>query len=195
MSLALGLAALCMAAIASAACPPQGEAADDYGRELNRLKNRETEPATFGRPITLEALLVPGDDVRRWANDRGVVVEATVVDVVMGAVESCNCHATGDDDRDTHLELALDAGEIRGSRRVIAEVTPRWRRRMAARGVDWSTQALRAHLIGRRVRIRGWMLFDGEHMGDARNTAPRGRGNARATAWEIHPVTGIDPLP
>lgn len=109
----------------------------------------------------------------------------------MGAVESCNCHATGDEERDTHIELAMSSGEVRGSRLVIAEVTPRWRRLMAARGVDWTTEGLKARFLGKRVRISGWMLFDGEHMGEARNTAPKGRGNARATAWEIHPVTAI----
>jgi len=43
---------------------------------------------------------------------------------------------------------------------------------MGARGVDWSTRALRDHYLGRWVRVRGWMLFDTEHKGEAENTAP-----------------------
>jgi hypothetical protein len=35
------------------------------------------------------------------------------------------------------------------------------------------------------------MLFDTEHVGESENTAPGSPGNWRATAWEIHPVTGI----
>lgn len=182
------------ATVASAACPQQGDAADEYGRELNKLKNRDHAPTSYGREIGLEDLLVPGNDFQRWDSNRGVQLVATVVGVRLGAVESCNCHATADAERDTHLELALASEENRGSHLVIAEVTPRWRSLMASRGVDWSTAALRANYLGRKIRIRGWMLFDGEHMGDAKNTAPKGRGNARATAWEIHPVTGIDLL-
>jgi hypothetical protein len=35
------------------------------------------------------------------------------------------------------------------------------------------------------------MFFDGEHADEAENTHPNGKHNWRATAWEVHPVTGI----
>ncbi len=44
---------------------------------------------------------------------------------------------------------------------------------------------------GRWVKVRSWMLFDVEHLNEAENTAP-GRGNWRATAWEIHPVASVE---
>jgi hypothetical protein len=74
------------------------------------------------------------------------------------------------------------------TRRVTVEVTPRWRAIMAAQRVDGSTRALRGHLLGRWVRVRGWMLFDAEHKGESENTAPGRPRNWRATAWEVHPV-------
>jgi hypothetical protein len=37
-----------------------------------------------------------------------------------------------------------------------------------------------------RVRISGWLMFDGEH--------PDQVGKTRGTLWEIHPVMRIDVL-
>jgi hypothetical protein len=67
---------------------------------------------------------------------------------------------------------------------------------MASRGVDWSTRTCATiNYLGRCVRVRGWMLFDAEHKGEAENTAPGRPRNWRATAWEIHPVTSIEVAP
>ena len=63
---------------------------------------------------------------------------------------------------------------------------------MAAQKVDWSTRALRDRLLGRWIKVRGWMLFDVEHQKASENTAPGRERNWRATAWEIHPVTSIE---
>jgi hypothetical protein len=66
---------------------------------------------------------------------------------------------------------------------------------MASRGADWSTRPLRDHFLGRWVKVRGWMLFDAEHKGEAENTAPGRPRNWRATAWEVHPVKSIEVVP
>jgi hypothetical protein len=47
-------------------------------------------------------------------------------------------------------------------------------------------------LLGRWVKVTGWMLFDVEHQSEAENTAPGRPRNWRATAWEVHPVTAIE---
>jgi len=75
--------------------------------------------------------------------------------------------------------------------RVILEVTPPIRAWARKQGFDWSTDALARDLVGRRCRFEGWLLFDAGHADEAENTNPRRRGNWRATAWEIHPVTAI----
>jgi hypothetical protein len=79
-----------------------------------------------------------------------------------------------------------------GSKRVIVEVTPRWREIMKKKGIDWTTSALRKTLLGRWVKVKGWMLFDFEHKDEAENTKLGRARNWRATAWEIHPVTSIE---
>ena len=81
---------------------------------------------------------------------------------------------------------------------MIVEVTPRWRRAMREAGVDWSTAGLRAALLGRRVRVRGWLFYDGHHADESARHDPgdrRGGANWRATAWEVHPVTAMALLP
>ncbi len=171
-----------------------GDAVASDVQALNLLKNRDTPPGTVNPAITLSALLQPGSDTSRFVSNNGAEFEAIIYDVLVGGVETANCHATDALNRDTHIELVLDATHIAPSQRIIAEVTPRWRAAMAASGVDWSTTALTA-LKGRRVRLRGWMLYDFEHAGESENTAPGRVGNWRASAWEIHPITALTVLP
>jgi hypothetical protein len=106
-----------------------------------------------------------------------------------------NCHARDASDRDTHIELVLDPLSSSGSERVIVEVTPRTRAFMASGGVDWSTHALRVDLLGRWVRVTGWLFFDAEHTNQSQHTAPGRPDPWRATAWELHPVTAIETVP
>lgn len=91
----------------------------------------------------------------------------------------------------------MNPQEASDKARHIIEVTPRWRAIKAKAsatgkcGVDWSTTALANSLVGKWVIIAGWMFFDGEHADEDKNTHPNGKHNWRATAWEVHPVTGI----
>jgi hypothetical protein len=172
----------------------EGDARSPGVRALDRLKNRYTAPRAedMDSAITLEAILAPGNDISRWKVKEGAEVVGYVWDVKRGGVESANCQARGDPDRDTHIELALDPMHSGSSLRMIVEVTPRWRYLMNARGMDWSTRALRDQFLGRWVKVRGWKLFDAEHKTESENTAPGRPRNWRATAWEIHPVTSIE---
>ena len=137
-------------------------------------------------------MLARGTDVARWNSQQAVRVDAYVVGVTLGPPESCNCGAQDERHRDIHLELALSPTEVRGWRIVVAEVTPRWRGALLAGRWDQSFEGLRQTILGKQVRVAGWLLFDHEHARNARNTAKPGKGNARATAWEIHPVTSLE---
>lgn len=176
-------------------CPPEGNATSGAVKALNRLKNRDAAPTPdqINKAVTLAAMLQHGDDRGRWKVRYGVEVIGYVWDVKPGGIESCNCDAKAIGDRDTHVELVLDpmAGNA-ATRRVITEVSPRWRAKMAAQGIDWRTRALSDHFKGRWVKIQGWLLLDSEHLGAAENTAPGGARNWRATAWEVHPITNIE---
>ena len=174
-------------------CGMEGDGRSLGVRALDRLKNRYTQPSSeqIDSRITLEAILVPGNDISRWKVKEGAEIVGYVSDVKRGGIEGTNCHAKDDPDRDTHIELVLDPMHSDSSARMIVEVTPRWRYIMRERGTDWSTRALRDQFLGRWVKVRGWMLFDSEHKGQSESTALGQPRNWRATAWEIHPVTSI----
>lgn len=175
-------------------CPTEGDAANPAVRELNRLKNRTTppDPQQIDPAVTLSALLEPGYDRGRWNESHAAEIIGYVEDVKVGGVETVNCRATDPEHRDTHIELVLDPMNASADHRVIVEVTPRARVLAEQRGEDWSTSALRDHLQGRSVRVRGWLLFDTEHESQSVNTAPGRPRDWRATAWEIHPVTSLE---
>ena len=177
-----------------AQCGLAGDATSTDVQTLNLLKNRDAAPSEVNPGISLSAMLHPGSDTARFSNFDGVEIEAVVYDVLMGGVETANCHATAAANRDTHIELVVDGSHTAPTQRIICEVTPRWRTAVVATGADWSTTALMA-LKGRHVRLRGWMIYDFEHAGASENTAPGKVGNWRASAWEIHPITAITVLP
>ncbi len=121
-----------------------------------------------------------------------------VANVIVGGIETTNCHAKDDAERDTHIELVVDPNDANDEiKHVIVEVTPRIRNVMAQQGQDWSTKALRTNLLGRRMTFTGWMLFDQEHAKESANTARPDRPAKvwRATAWEIHPIMAMFSAP
>ncbi len=175
-------------------CGMEGDATSVVVRQLNRLKNRYVAPRAdqIDSTATLGDILEPGNDEARWTDTVGAEIVGYVLDVKKGGTETCNCHSTNPQYRDTHIELILNPAHQQPVKRVIVEVTPRWRAIMKQQGIDWSTAALQKALTGHWVRVRGWLLFDLEHAGEAENTNPHGRANWRATAWEIHPITALE---
>jgi SH3-like domain-containing protein len=174
-------------------CPPEGSATQEYRRAANRLKDRVTRPraSEIDPAVTLAAMLARGADETRWQSTQGAAITGIVVDVKRGSQETVNCGATDKQFQDTHIAVALHAGDPDTSW-VIVEVTPRWRAYLAAQGTAWwATDSLRARLKGHSVTFTGWMFFDGEHQDEAENTKPKAPRNWRGTAWEVHPVTGI----
>jgi hypothetical protein len=173
-------------------CGITGSATSPLVQRLNYMKNRSSIPKAkdINAAITLDALLATGKDTRRWSDDSAAQIEGIVFDAKPGGIETTNCRAENLADRDTHIEIVESLDDSGPTRRMIVEVTPRTRALGAARGLDWSTQALQA-LKGHRVRVKGWMLFDFEHVDESENTAPKRRDNWRATAWEIHPLTDM----
>jgi hypothetical protein len=177
-------------------CGMAGNSAGAQGQALNRLKNRFTAPGpdVVDTAVTLAAMVAPGEDRDRWSAERGASIVGYVRNVKPGGFETSNCLAKGRLDRDTHIELVPDPADASGLP-VIVEVTPRWRALMAARGVDWATATLRRQLLGRWVRVTGWLMFDAEHANAAANTAPGHPHDWRATAWEVHPITDLLVVP
>jgi hypothetical protein len=162
---------------------------------LNEYKNRFAFPRKedYLPNITIEQLAA-GRDESEFPMDKAVILTGYVFSVKMGGVETCNCKTKDEAFRDTHIELTPDEQHTSEEYRLIVEVTPRLRGLMAAKGVDWSTEALKATLPGHRVKISGWLFYDEEHKSQAFATNPGGERNWRASCWEVHPVTYIKVL-
>ena len=102
-----------------------------------------------------------------------------------------NCGKSDAKYKDAHIELVVQPTNTAKRKRVIVEITPRWRSFLATQGEDWSTTVLANRLENKWVRFTGWLFFDGEHDDESENTTPGRPENWRATAWEIHPVTSL----
>jgi hypothetical protein len=172
-------------------CPPRGCALTTEKRALALLKNRDTQPRTtdFDSRSTLDALLAPGEDRSRWSQSGAGAIEGYVIDVQAGSIEAANCFSLTR--RDVHIHVALKP-DAPPRESVVVEVSPRSADSARARGEDWSLDALRRELIGRRCRFEGWLMFDRDHADESENTASGNPVNWRATAWELHPVTRIE---
>jgi len=178
-------------------CGSDGIAFRPAVRRLNQLKNRDStpQPADLDSSVTLQTMLEPGYDRWRWHEERAASIVGYVRYVRSGGWESVNCYGVRPRDRDTYILLVADLTHTDSTPRVAIEVTPRWRARMRQRGEDWSTAALKARLLGRRVRATGWLLFDAPNEDASQHTAVDPSLNARTTAWELHPVTSIELVP
>ena len=84
----------------------------------------------------------------------------------------------------------LDKNVTDEKKRMICEITPRWRKRLGEYGIPSNLEALAARSA--RVRITGWMFFDPDHENESENSHPGNHNNWRATGWEIHPVTAFE---
>ncbi len=162
---------------------------------LNVYKNRYKFPrkSDFVAGISLRQLLESSSE-HDFPIDKAIILTGYVYDVKMGGVETCNCKATDQDHRDTHIELTPDANHTTPEYRLIVEVTPRVRTLLAMKGEDWSTSELKERLIGRRVKVAGWLFYDEEHESQSVANRPNGARNWRASCWEVHPVTYIKTL-
>jgi hypothetical protein len=175
-------------------CPSAGIAITARARELHRLKNRTALPqaADFDSTVTLEALLQPGDDRKRWSTDRAARVQGLVIDVAYAGSEAANCFNPCR--RDIHILIATRKDAPK-SEHVVVEVTPNSHDWAAAHGMDWSEKTLQAQLVGHWCQFEGWLYFDLGHAEDSENISPGKPENWRATAWEIHPITKITVMP
>jgi len=193
LGIAVGIASPLVAQDDFHGCGMAGTAKPAGIKAVNRYKNRYTPPADtdIDAGVTLKALLKIGDDTNRFDDDKAAEFVGYVYDVKPGGTETCNCAATDPALRDTHIELVPSPTLNDKTRRVIVEVTPRWREKMAAQGEDWSTATLKTKIKHKWVRVRGWLLADIEHTGNAAHTNPGGTNVWRATIWEVHPITTL----
>jgi hypothetical protein len=127
----------------------------------------------------------------------GVVVKGFLLKVKAEGKESCNCGLGRRIDTDVHLalvsklpdtetEVAITQSEQNS---VTAEITPRVR----GDNEKWLFKNVN-DLEGFYVRLTGLLMLDTKHIPQSQRLQGErlNHGLARATNWEIHPVTKIE---
>lgn len=172
-------------------CPESGFALSTERRELQRLKNRTAipQPGNFDTAVTLEKMLQPGDDSRRWSQTRAAKVEGYVISIANGPLELTNCYMPCNRDIHIHIGSRPDAPP---REQVVLEVTPRMQDWAVRQGWDWSEEKLKSVMLNQRCSFEGWLFYDSHHAGESENNVPGRTDNWRATAWEIHPITNFE---
>ncbi|RPI67495.1 MAG: hypothetical protein EHM43_07880 [Ignavibacteriae bacterium] len=174
-------------------CPKHGSAVQQRAKDLNVKKNRTDVPAPsqIKKSVTFETLMTATEKPRTFKEGDAVSIVGYVVEVRIGAIETCNCKATDPWKRDSHIEMVtdlMDAGNK--EKRLVVEVTPHFREMAKAAGLDWSQDGMKQEFEGRWVRVTGWAFYDAMHDDES-----AGSGNEhiwRGTPWEVHPVTSIE---
>lgn len=172
-------------------------------RAIEPLETKSREMERDGRKFTIYEV----QNVDNRFEKMGVSVVGYVKKAfAAGRGESCNCGAREDNQIDAHIELVLYPNEAINETKetFIVEVTER-SRRLAAMGLlasnigtDWNTTILNDKLVGRWVKFSGWLFYDNDHVSGSWQSDKGdsfGETNWRATAWEVHPVMGIEVLP
>jgi hypothetical protein len=182
-------------------CGPHGSVKNPQQVEytMNPKKNRYDTPSQsdFNTEITLKKLISPTATQGKFTEGQAIDLVGYVDLVMVGGTESCNCKTVNPKYRDTHIELVPTPGDTASQDILIVEVTPRMREIEQAQAVDWATATLKKTLSGHKVRIKGWLMFDWDHIDENWADDPddsKGKPNWRASCWEVHPITSIEIL-
>lgn len=175
---------------------PQGETSPEG--ELVNFPNRLN-------PNNQRAVTVVGfvKDIRIMGCGTGNTVYVQVEPPEKPGVQSANCYANKISLCTAQIMVTPDPTlpQIKGRNIYFVKVTRRSRwlandnRLVSNIGNDWSTETLRKKIVRRWVRFSGWLFFNQNYRERAWVSDPAdkiGKPNDRQTAWEIHPVMGIE---
>ena len=166
-----------------AQCPVEGKAKNAKEAAANKLKNRDIVKGVIIDSITLGKILSPGEDSHRFSQNSYVKITGFLVEVKPGGQESCNCEEKLDTLTDTHIYIGQSPNAEK-SDCMIVEITPRWKK--LNKGVYVSL------MKGKEVNVCGYLFYDEEHKGNAKNTCKVCTNTWRKTVIEIHPVVNIE---
>lgn len=202
-------AAAVFAALASvnifAQCPSEGSIDPNGSRTspltheekaFNKKKNKSARvPSSAPEVISINELKsgrTRKDDRDWWWEGAYVEInDAYLIDFKLQGNEQCNCYE-GDDD-ETMADIHINLGNLRDTRDkdnnfyVVVEITPDYKKRH--QNVRQKLEALK----GKKVIVRGYLFYDGEHERNSVNYCESCSDNGvwRKTCWEVHPVTFI----
>lgn len=164
-------------------CPPEGTAKLYKDQVANQYKNRDIVVSQIDSTVTLEKMLADGPDYTRFNPQAYVEITGYLVLTRLGGKESCNCGASIDSMRDNHIYIGLTPHSLE-KECVIVEITPKFKKKHPRFDLKY--------MVGKKVRVRGYLFCDMEHKANAVNTCTSCGSPWRKTIWEVHPVVLIE---
>ena len=161
-------------------CSIYGSAKNHSDSIANSQKNRTIKIKKVKNKISLNDLL---NDSGVLSPDSFVCITGYVVEIKKGGTESCNCGATDDSLQDIHLYIG-PTPNTQKEECIIVEITPRFKKLNPKFDIKQFT--------GNKVNVYGYLFYDKEHRGNAKNTCVICTNVWRRTVWEIHPVVKIE---
>jgi hypothetical protein len=174
---------LTMSIYSQSPCPVEGKGKNDKDIAANKLKNRDIETKVINTKVTLQSILTPGEDSKRFNQNDFVMITGYCVFIERGGKESCNCGSSIDTLQDNHIYIGLTPNAKKEDC-MIVEITPRFKR--LNKGFDLKQFA------GKKINVYGYIFYDAEHKGNAKNTCDKCTNTWRYTCNEIHPVVKIE---
>jgi hypothetical protein len=148
-------------------------------------KNRDvTRPKKKAMEISLADVLgnFKVADSTRYHNGDYVTTSGIIVGTAEKGPESSNCKTATKKTGDLHIYLGLTPDEDLEDCMVV-EITPAYKAKHKNYAKDLEK--------GAHVKVSGYMIYDFEHLANAKNTCRSCKSVWRKTCWEIHPVTEI----
>lgn len=165
-------------------CPVDGHGRNEKEKVSNKYKNREITPSkVINTKVTLQSILSPGEDSKRFNQNDYVMITGYCVEVRRGGQESCNCESSVDSLQDNHIYIGLTPN-AKKEECMIVEITPRFKKLNPNFNLN--------SFVGKKINVYGYIFYDAEHKGNARNTCKKCTNIWRATCNEIHPVVKIE---
>jgi hypothetical protein len=171
-------------------CPVKGDGKSIKDQTADSLKNRPL-PNVFNSQQTEidDFLKLPTDNKAIPLQTKLISMTGYIFDAKWGGQESCECHVKDKSFFDIHIEIVKDLNAADKTKRIICEVTRYSRLSNSNLTYDYIKS-----LIGKKVKISGYLFYDEEHKQNAANTSKSQTNVWRSTCWEIHPVFNIEEI-
>lgn len=183
-------------------CPPEGSANHKKGKHaelkpreknLNIHINRENIPqaSDFDKGVTIEGMYNSKDD-SIFSEDKAATLEGYIFRASSNSVESCNCFTEDKSQYSTNVYLSPNpiTNETRTADCIVAVITPYSR----SLHPEWTTDYFNYKMVGKKVKISGWMIFNFLKGNLSIETNSNGTQPERRTIWGICPTTDLKEL-
>ena len=172
--------------------PKKGKSAVLKPREknVNKHKNRQSIPgdADYDKTVTIEKMYDSKDD-SVWNEENAAAITGYVFRAVDNNMESCNCYT--EDKTKYSINIYLSPTPIEKNTRtadcIVAVVMPYSR----TINKDWTSDYINEKLVGKRITVSGWLIYDIEHSVGSIMTNSNGTQPERRSIWGICPMTDL----